>query len=99
MVFEFKPLLFRASTSWTVQGGNLLADNGILRSLFDIDIGPVSVILRHVGIGKNCFYGTFGNTCVAIDASVGINVKTIGQFMKSFNRTYGCAVGVLAIDA
>jgi hypothetical protein len=59
----------------------------------------VSVVLRYVGIGENCFDGTFGNTCIAIDASVGINVKTIGQFMKSFNRTNGCAVGVLAIDA
>jgi hypothetical protein len=82
-----------------VQGGNLLTDNGILWSLVDIYLGPVSVVLRYVGISENCFYGTFGNTCVAIDASVGINVKTISQLMKSFNRTYGCSVGVLAIDA
>ena len=93
------PLLFRACTSRSVQGGNLLTDNGILWSLVDIYLGPVSVVLRYVGISENCFYGTFGNTCVAIDASVGINVKTISQLMKSFNRTYGCAVGVLAIDA
>ena len=90
---------FRASTSWSVQGRNLLADNGILRSLVDIYLGPVSVVFRHVGVGKNSFYGTFRNTRVAIDARVGINVKTIGQLMKSFNRTNGCAVGVLAIDA
>jgi hypothetical protein len=82
-----------------VQGGNLLADNGILRSLVYIDLGPVSVVFRYVAIGENCFNGTFGNTCVAIDAGVGIYVKAIGQFMKSFNRTNSSAVGVLAIDA
>jgi hypothetical protein len=82
-----------------VQGRNLLADNGILRSLVDVYLSPVSVILRHVRVGKNSFYRTFRNARVAIDARVSINVKTIGQHMKCFNRTNGCAVGVLAIDA
>ena len=90
---------FRPSTSRTVQGGNLLADNRVLWSFVDVDLGPVCVVFRHVGIGKNRFDGTFRNARIAIDASVGIDVKTIGQLMKCFNRTNGCAVGVLAIDA
>ena len=82
-----------------MQRRNLLTYDRILWSFFDIDLGPVSVILRNVGIGKNCFHGTFGNTRIAIDAGVSVYVKTIGQLMKCFNRANGCAVGVLAIDA
>jgi hypothetical protein len=59
----------------------------------------MSVVLGHIRVGKNCFDRTFRNTRITIDASVGVDVKTIGQLMKSFNRTNGCAVGVLAIDA
>ena len=76
-----------------------MADDRILRSFVYIDLRPMSVVFRHISVGKNCFNGTFRHARVAIDASVGIDVKTIGQFMKRFNRTNSCAVGVLAIDA
>jgi hypothetical protein len=82
-----------------VQGRNLLTDDWILGSFVDIDLGPMSVVFRHISIGKNCFDGTLGNARIAIDAGVGIDVKTIRQLVKSFNRTNSCAVGVLAIDA
>ena len=59
----------------------------------------MSIVLRHVGVGEDCFDGTFRYARVAIDTGVGVDIKTIRQFMKSFNRTNGCAVGVLAIDA
>ena len=91
--------LFRPGTGRSMQRRNLLTYDWILRSFVDIDLGPMSVVFWHISIGKNCFDGTFGNTRIAIDASVGVDVKTIGQLMKCFNRTNGCAVGVLAIDA
>jgi len=76
-----------------------LTDDRILRSFVYVYLGPMSVVLRHISIGKNCFYGTFRHARIAIDTGVGIDVKTIRQFMKRFNRTNGCAVGVLAIHA
>src|ERR1044072_4492171 len=94
-----RPSLFWAGTSRSVQGGNLLADDRIIRSFVYVDLGPMSVVLRHISIGKNCFHGTLRHARIAIDASVGIDVKTIRQLMKSFNRTNSCAVGVLAIHA
>ena len=76
-----------------------MADDWILWSFVDVDLGPMSVVFRHISIGKNCFDGTLGNARIAIYASVGVDVKTIGQFVKCLNRTNSCAVGVLAIDA
>ena len=92
-------LFFWASTRWAVKGGNLLADNRILRSFVYVDLRPMSIVLGHVSIGKNGFDGTFRHARVTIDTGIGVDVKAIRQFMKSFNRTNGCAVGVLAIDA
>ena len=57
------------------------------------------IIFRYVCVGENGFYRTLRHARIAIDASVGVDVKTIRQFMKCFNMTNGCAVGVLAIDA
>jgi hypothetical protein len=59
----------------------------------------MSVVLRHISIGEDCFDGTLRHARIAIDASVGVDVKTIRKLVKCFNRTNGCAVGVLAIDA
>ena len=92
-------LFFGAGTARTMKGRNLLADDRILWSFVDVDLGPVSVVLRNVRVGEDCFDGTLGNTRITINASIGVDVKTIGQFVKCFNRTNGCAVGVLAIDA
>ena len=82
-----------------MQRRNLLTYDRIIRSFVDIDLGPMSVVFRHISISKNGFDRTFGNTRIAVDASVSIYVKTIGQLMKRFNRTNSCAVGVLAIHA
>src|SRR3982751_3089744 len=75
--FRFVPLLFRSAASRSVQGRNLLADDRILRSFVYINLGPMSVVLRHICIGKNCFHGTLRHARIAIDASIGIDVKTI----------------------
>jgi hypothetical protein len=66
------PLFLWASTSGSV------ADDWILWSFVDVDLGPMSVVFRHISIGKNCFDGTLGNARIAIYASVGVDVKTIG---------------------
>jgi hypothetical protein len=59
----------------------------------------MSVVFRHVGVGEDRFDRAFRHARVAIDTGIGVYVKTIRQFMKCFNRTNSCAVGVLAIDA
>jgi hypothetical protein len=92
-------LLFWASTGWTMQSGNLLTDDWILRSFIDIDLSPMRVLLGHVGIGEDCFNRTLRNTRIAIDTCISVYVETISQLMKSFNRTNSSAVGVLAVDA
>ena len=81
-----------------MQRRNLLADDGIVRGFVDIDLRPVRVILRHIIVGKDCFYRTLWNARVAINAGVGIDVQTVGQFMKSFHWTHRRAIGVLAIN-
>src|SRR5918996_3392785 len=70
-------LFFRARTSWSVKGRNLLTYDRILRSFVDIDLGPMSVVLGHISVGKNRFYRTFRNTSVTIDAGVSVDIKTI----------------------
>jgi hypothetical protein len=92
-------LFFRARAGWAVKGGDLLTDDRILRSFVYVDLRPVSIVLGYVSVGKDGFYRAFRHARVTIDTGVGVDVKTIRQFMKCFNRTNGCAVGVLAIDA
>jgi hypothetical protein len=82
-----------------VQRRNLLTDDRILGSFVDVDLRPMSVILRNIRVSENRFYRTLRHARIAIDASIGIDVKTIGQLVKRFNGTNGGAVGVLAIDA
>lgn len=77
----------------------LLADNRIVWSLVDIDLRPMRVIFRNVGIGENCFYRTFRHARIAIDTSIGVDVETIGKFVKCFHRTNSRAVGIFAINA
>ena len=76
-----------------------MTDDRIIRSFVYVDLRPMRIVFRNVGIGKNGFDRTFRHARITVDAGVGINVKTIGQFVKRFNRTNSCAVGVLAIDA
>lgn len=59
----------------------------------------MSVVLRHVRISKDCFNRAFRYARITINASVGIDVKTIRQFVKRFNRTYRGAICVLAVNA
>jgi hypothetical protein len=82
-----------------VKGGNLLADNRILGSFVYVDLRPVRIVLGYVSVGENGFDRAFRHARVTIDTGVGVDVKAVRQFMKCFNRTNSCAVGVLAIDA
>src|SRR5438309_11289578 len=81
-----------------MQRGNLLADHRIVWRFVNINLRPVRVLFGHVAVGEDRFDRTFGNAGIAIDASVGVNIKTIGQFMKSFNGTDRGTVSVLAIN-
>ena len=54
-----------------------MTDDRILRSFVYVDLGPMSVVLRHICIGEDCFDGTLRHARIAVDASVGIDVKTI----------------------
>jgi hypothetical protein len=82
-----------------MKGGNLLADDRVIRSFVYVDLRPMSIVFGHVGIGEDSFDGALRHARVTVDTGIGVDVKTIGQFMKCFYRTNGCAVGVLAIDA
>jgi hypothetical protein len=92
-------LFFGTGAARAVKSRNFLTDDWILRSFVDVDLRPVRIIFGNIRVREDRFDGTFGNACVAINASVGVDVKTIGQLVKCFNRTNCCAVGVLAIDA
>jgi hypothetical protein len=91
-------LFFWSSTVWSVQGGNLGADYRILWSFVYIDLRPVSIVFGHVVVGKDSFDRTLGHARIAIDAGVGVNVETIGEFVKCFDRTHGGTVGIFAIN-
>jgi hypothetical protein len=71
-------LFFRPGACRTMKSRNLLADDRILRSFVYVDLGPMRVVLRHIRIREDCFYRTLRHACIAIYASVGIDVKTIG---------------------
>ena len=60
-----------------MQGRNLLADDRIIWSFVDIDLRPVRILLRDVGVGEDRFYRTLRYTRVAINASVCIDVEAI----------------------
>ena len=97
---EFRRILFIwTSAAWTVKGGNLLADDRIIRSFVYVDLRPMSIVFRHVGVGEDRFYRAFRHARITIDTGISVDVKTIRQFMKCFYRTNSCAVGLLAIDA
>ena len=75
-----------------------MADDWIVWSFVNIDLRPMSIIFGNVSVGEDCLYRTFRNARIAIDTGVGIDVKTIGEFMKSFQRTHCGAVGIFAIN-
>ena len=75
-----------------------MADDWIVWSFVNIDLRPMRIVLGNVSIGEDCLYRTFRNARIAIDTSVGVDVKTIGKFMKRFHRTHRGAVGIFAIN-
>src|SRR5688572_9679817 len=85
-------LLFRTSARRAMKGGNFLADYWIVRSFVDIDLSPMSIVLWHVGVGEDRFNRALGDTRIAVDAGVSINVKTIRQLMKCFDGAHCSAV-------
>jgi hypothetical protein len=89
----------RAATGWSVQRGNFLADDRIVRRFVNVDLCPVRMFFGHSVVGKNCFDGAFRHTGIAIDARIGVDIKTIRQLMKRFDRTNGSAVRVFTINA
>ena len=76
IVFNYN-LFFGAGAGRSVKSWDLLADNRILGSFVDVDLRPVCVILGHVSVGENCFDRALRYARITIDASVGIDVKTI----------------------
>jgi hypothetical protein len=82
-----------------MERGYLLADNRIVWSFVNIDLRPMGIVLRNVCVGKDCFHRTFRHASIAIDTSVGVYVKAIGEFVKCFYRTDSRAVGIFAINA
>jgi len=75
-----------------------LADDWIVWSFVNIDLRPMSIIFGNVSVGEDCLYRTFRNAGIAIDTSVGVDVKTIRELVKSFHRTDSRAVGIFAIN-
>ena len=91
-------LLFRPGTGWAVQGRDFLANDRVVRSLVNVDLSPVRPLLRHVSVGKDCFDGTLRHAGVAINAGVGVDVETVGQFVKRLDGTDRRAIRVLTIN-
>jgi hypothetical protein len=97
---RFMGALFRGAVAgWSMQRGNLLTDHRIIRGFVDIDLRPVLMLLGHVIVGKDRFDRALRHARVAIDTGISVNVKTIGQLVKSFDRTNRSAVRVLTINA
>jgi hypothetical protein len=82
-----------------VQGRNLLADYGVLGCFVDIDLRPVRVLFGDVCVGEDRFDRTLRDARVTIDASVGVYIKPIRQFVKCLDRADCGAVCVLTINA
>jgi hypothetical protein len=82
-----------------MQGWLLRADDRIVWRFINIDLSPVRILFRNVVVREDCFNRALWYTCIAIDASISIDIKTIGKFVKSLDRTDCGAVGVFAINA
>lgn len=82
-----------------MQRGNLRANDRIVWGFVDIDLGPVCVVFRYVVIGEDCLDRTLRHASVAIDAGVGVDVETIRQLVKRFDRAHGGTVGIFTVNA
>lgn len=76
-----------------------MADDRILGSFIDINLGPMSVVFRHVGVSEDCFHRTLRYAGITIDACLGVNVESVRELVKCFNRADSSAVGVFAVNA
>jgi hypothetical protein len=94
-----RKLFLWSGAAWSVEGRYLLTYDRIVWSFVDIDLGPVGIVLRHIGVRENCFHRTFRYAGVTINASVGINVEAVRQFVKCFDRAHGRTVGIFAVNA
>src|SRR5207237_1330695 len=65
----------------------------------DGNLSPVRILLRDITVREDRFDRTLRDARIAIDARVGVDVKTIRQLMKRFDRTDCSAIGVFAINA
>jgi hypothetical protein len=92
-------LLFWTGATRSVQGRYLLTDDRIIRSFVNVDLRPVGIVFRHVGVREDCFHRTFRHAGIAINASVGINVEAVRQFVKCFDRAHCRTVGIFAVNA
>lgn len=75
-----------------------MTDDRIVRSFVNIDLRPVGIVLRNIGVSEDSFYRTFRYAGIAINASVGINVEAVSQFMKCFDRADRRTVGIFAVN-
>lgn len=76
-----------------------MTDDRIVRSFVDVNLCPVSIVFRYVRIGEDCFHRTLRDTGVAINAGVGVDVESVRQLVKCFNRAHSGAVGIFAVNA
>jgi len=83
---------------WSKECRYLLADNRVIWSFVNIDLGPVGLVLGDSIICEDRFDRTFRYARVTIDASIGVDIKTISQFVKCFDGADRSAVGVLAVN-
>ena len=91
-------LFFWSSTGWSMKGGNLLANDWILRSFVNIYLSPMLILLGHVGVREDRFDRTLRHAGIAIDAGLSVDVEAVRQFMECLDRANCCAIGVLAIN-
>jgi hypothetical protein len=90
-------LLRLALTRGTVQCRLLRADYRVIFGVL-IYLKPAEVFLGNRHIRKDRLDGAFRKARVTINARIGIYKKLVRQFVKSFNRTNGGAIGVFAVD-
>jgi len=56
---------------------DLLANHRVVRRFVNVNLRPVLVLLGHVVVGEDGLDRTLGDARIAIDASIGVDIKTI----------------------
>jgi hypothetical protein len=78
------------------QGLFLLGDVRALGSHLGIKLSKCHPFLWDVIFVKDRFHGAFGDTGLAVDALIGMNVKDLLTLIKAFHRANDHTIGVLA---